>query len=86
MATLEQQEISQLKQQIYRLQAQVEYLYRHLGVTFVEDVHAGDDPKVIAALRSNNVIEAIKAYRERYDVGLAEAKSAVEEMRARLGI
>lgn len=86
MATLEMQEIMSLKGKVSRLEARLEFLYKHLGVTFVEEVHAGDDPKVIAALRSNNVIEAVKAYRERFGVGLQEAKSAVEEMRSRLGM
>jgi ribosomal protein L7/L12 len=86
MATLEQQEIYGLRQRISRLEAQVEQLYKHLGITFVEDLRAGDDPQVIAALRSNNMIEAIKYYREKNNVGLAEAKTAVEEMRSRLGI
>jgi ribosomal protein L7/L12 len=86
MATVEQQEIYGLRQRISRLEAQVDQLYKHLGITFVEDIRAGDDPKVIAALRANNMIEAIKYYREKNNVGLAEAKLAVEEMRARLGI
>lgn len=86
MATVEQQEIYGLRQRISRLEAQVDQLYKHLSITFVEDIRAGDDPKVIAALRANNMIEAIKYYREKNNVGLAEAKLAVEEMRARLGI
>ena len=86
MATLEQEEIALLKGRISRLEARLEYLYRHLGITFVEDVHTGDHPDVIAALRSNNMIGAIKIHREITGVGLAEAKSAVEAMKARLGI
>jgi len=86
MSTIEQQEISLLRQRINRLEAQVELLYRHLGITFVEDSRDTDDPRIVAALRSNNMIEAIKLYRERTNVGLAEAKSAVEAMRGRLGI
>lgn len=86
MSTIEQQEISLLRQRINRLEAQVELLYRHLGINFVEDSRDTDDPRIVAALRSNNVIEAIKLYRERTGVGLAEAKSAVEAMRGRLGI
>ena len=86
MSTIEQQEISLLRQRINRLEAQVELLYRHLGITFVEDSRDTDDPRIVAALRSNNMIEAIKLYREKTGVGLAEAKSAVEAMRGRLGI
>ena len=86
MSTLDQQDIASIRQRVIRLEAQVEYLYRHLGVTFVENSYETDDPQVIEALRSNNLIEAIKHYRERTGVGLAEAKSAVEAMRKRLGI
>ncbi|MEW6400321.1 MAG: hypothetical protein AB1649_00905 [Chloroflexota bacterium] len=86
MPTFEQEEIALLRQRIVRLEARLEYVYKHLGITFVEDIHAGDHPQVIAALRSNNLIEAIKIYRQIYNTGLAEAKNAVEEMRSRLGI
>jgi ribosomal protein L7/L12 len=91
MSTQEQQEIVLLKGRISRLEARLEYLYKHFGVTFVEDTRLTDDPKVIAALKANNVIEAIKLYRMATSTGsvtvsLEEAKMAVEEMRSRLGI
>jgi ribosomal protein L7/L12 len=86
MSTVDQEDIALLRQRIVRLEAQVDYLYRHLGVTYVENSYETDDPNVVAALRSNNMIEAIKYYRAKTGVGLAEAKSAVEAMRSRLGI
>ena len=86
MPTLDQQEISALKGRVSRLEARLEYIYQHLGVTFVEDTRLTDDPQIIEALRRNNIIEAIKYYREKTGVGLAEAKSTVEEIRTRLGI
>ncbi len=86
MPTQEQQDIASLRQRVIRLEAQVEYLYRHLGVTFIEDTRSSDNPDVVAALRSNNLIGAIKIYRDITGVGLAEAKSAVEEIKARRGI
>lgn len=86
MSTIEMQDIAALRQRIYRLEAQVEFLYRHLGVTFVEQADPGDDPRIIDALKRNNVIEAIKYYRELTDTGLAEAKAAVEKIRERRGI
>lgn len=85
MSTIEMQDIAALRQRIYRLEAQVEFLYRHLGVTFVEQADPGDDPRIIDALKRNNVIEAIKYYRELTDTGLAEAKAAVEKIRERRG-
>lgn len=91
MPNQEQQEIVLLKGRISGLEARLEYLYKHLGVTFVEDTRLTDDPKVVAALKANNLIEAIKLYRIATSTGsvtvsLEEAKMAVEEMRARLGL
>ncbi len=86
MSTVEQQEISLLRSRINRLEAQVDFLYRHLGVTFVEQNSPDDDPRILDALRKNNIIEAIKYYREINDIELAEAKAAVEAIRARRGL
>lgn len=86
MATVEQDQIYSLRSQINRLQAQIDFLYKHLNVEFIEDVNPSDDPAVIKILRGGNVMEAIKLYRERHNAGLAEAKLAVDEMRARLGL
>jgi ribosomal protein L7/L12 len=86
MATLEQQDIAALKGRITRLEARLAFLFEHLGLTFEADELAGDDPKVIEALQSNNMLEAIKAYRAAHGVGLEEAKKGIDEMRGRLGI
>lgn len=91
MATLEQEEIALLKGRISRLEAKLEFLYKHFGVTFVEDTRLTDDPKVIAALKANNMMEAIKLYRtaastSTVTVSLEDAKIAIAEMRSRLGI
>jgi hypothetical protein len=86
LPTLEQQEIASLKAHVSRLDARLEFLYRHLGVTFMEDVHPGDNPQVIAALKANNMLEAIKLYRMATNASLEQAKFAIEEMRGRLGI
>ena len=86
MSTVEQQEINLLRSRIVHLEAQVDFLYRHLGITYVENNNPDDDPRIIDALRKNNLIEAIKIYREINDIGLAEAKTAVEAIRARRGI
>jgi len=86
MPTQEQQEIAQLKGKVSRLEARLEFLYRHLDVTFVEDTRLSDDPKVIAALKANNMMEAIKLYRQATNANLEEARMGVEELRSRLGI
>ena len=86
MPTLEQQEISALKGRVSRLEARLEFLYRNLGVTFIEDTRPTDDPRIIEALKSNNLLEAIKLYRMATNASLEAARAGVEEMRARLGI
>jgi hypothetical protein len=86
MATLEQQEIAYLKGRVSRLEARLEFIYKHLGITFVEDAHPTDDPKVVAALKANNLLDAIKLYRMATNASLEEARSAIEGIRARLGI
>jgi len=86
MSTVEQQELNLLRSRIVHLEAQVDFLYRHLGVRFVEGNSPDDNPRILDALRKNNMIEAIKYYREINNIGLAEAKAAVEAIRARRGI
>jgi hypothetical protein len=86
MPTLEQQEISLLKGRVSRLEARLEFIYKHLNVTFVEDTRLSDDPKVIEALKANNITEPIKYYRIATNASLEAAKAGVEEMRSRLGI
>ena len=75
-----------MKGRISRLEARLELLHRHLDVTFVEDTRLSDDPKVIAALKSNNITEAIRICRPAMNASLEEARMGVEELRTRLGI
>jgi hypothetical protein len=86
MPSNEQEEISQLKGRLSRLEARLEFLYRHLDVTFVEDTRLADDPNVIAAIKANNMLEAIKLYRQATNASMEQAKAGIEEMRLRLGI
>jgi ribosomal protein L7/L12 len=84
MSSFEEQENALLRLRIVRLEAQVEYLYKHLNITFIEDGETPTvDVKIMQALNAHNVIEAIKLYRAKTGVGLAEAKSAVEAIMAR---
>lgn len=45
-----------------------------------------DEAKIVALLRENQFIQAIKAYREATGLGLKESKQAVEAIAARYGI
>ena len=64
---------------IRRLEAQVALLSEKLGVPFEEIGAGGGIPQEVVDLaQSGNKIQAIKLYRERTGVGLAEAKDVVD--------
>jgi ribosomal protein L7/L12 len=86
MSTIEHEENEILRSRVSRLEAEMEFLYKHFGLTFSENASPGDDPRVLDALKKNNLIEAIKVYRELTNLGLAESKTAVEEIRRRRGM
>ncbi len=78
-------ELYDLRQRIVRLEGQVEYLYKRLGINIDAEAAANDDSEVIAAIQKGDLIGAIKVYRQIYNVGLAEAKTAVENLLSRHG-
>jgi ribosomal protein L7/L12 len=67
-----------------RLERQVAYLYRHFGLDpqLAEAFPAAGEmpPEFTEALRHQNLIAAIKIYRQVTGAGLAEAKDAVERI------
>jgi hypothetical protein len=79
-----EQEVNALRARIVELEERVEFLYKHLHLDAVApgQVH----PQIIEALKRNNLIEAIKIHREIYNTGLAEAKNAVERIKANLNL
>jgi len=78
-------EILALRARVAELESRVDFLYRHLGVLYVENTSLGD-ARVIDMLKKGSKIEAIKIYREIYNCGLAEAKQAVDNLETRLGL
>ena len=64
------------RSRLQRVERKLDLILTHLGVEYTPPPKAGWQE--IAADLSRK-IEAIKAYREEHDVGLAEAKRAVEE-------
>jgi ribosomal protein L7/L12 len=81
-----EQQYIDLRNRLVRLEGQVAFLYEHLGMTFVPEEQLTDDPKIVAALKRGNLLEAIKLYREITGAGMEEAKKAIEEMQGRLGL
>jgi len=79
-------EVGVLRMRVKELESQVAFLYKHLGVTYIPEPGPEADPRIIEHVKKGNMIEAIKIYRELTDAGLAEAKSAVEQIKSKLGM
>ncbi len=76
-------EIAQLRLALARLEGKIDYLYRHLGL----DYRAAPEPYVAEAqalLRQRRDIDAIKLVRLHTNLGLAEAKQIVDELKRHL--
>ena len=78
-------ELLALRSRINELEARLEFLYNHLNITYSNNPDEANK-KVMEMLIRGNKIEAIKIYREIHNVGLAEAKQAVDGMETRLGL
>ncbi len=77
---------ARMRDRVYQLQAQVDFLYRHLGITFVPESAPSDDPRIIAELKKGNLLAAMKVHRELFGSDVDTAREAVLEIKGRLGI
>jgi hypothetical protein len=77
-------EIARLRIRINELEDRIEFLYKKLGVEYFENPRMAN-AKLAELLKRGSKLEAIKVYRELYNVGLAEAKAAVDKLEATLG-
>ena len=75
----------ELMSRIIKLEQKVSLILRQLGIDEEAVSEAPPDDEITRLLIKGNLIEAIKVYRQRTGVGLAEAKQAVEQMKAQLG-
>ncbi len=75
-----------LRDRVYQLQAQVDFLYQHLGLTFVPAEPAPEDPRIVDALKKGNVLLAMKVYRELHDCDAQTAQEAMLTLKGKLGI
>ncbi len=76
-------EIAQLRQALARLEDKIDYLYRYLNVGS-EAPQAPYVAEAQALLRQRRDIDAIKLVRLHTNLGLAEAKAIVDELKRRL--
>ena len=79
---MDQHDFDSLKARVAELEDKLKFLYDRMNIEYMdEDAVRTVNSKVRALLLKGNKIEAIKAYREIYNVGLAEAKQAIDAMR-----
>lgn len=80
-------QIQAVRERVAKLEAEMRFLYKHLGVTFVPTFELDPADKEVAEhLKKGDEIKAIAAYRTIHMVSLNEAKAAVDEIRAGLGL
>ena len=78
---MDQYDFDSLKARVAELEYRLNFVYRRLNIEYVEgDKTEAVNSKVRALLLQGNKIEAIKVYREVYNVGLAEAKHVIDSI------
>lgn len=84
----DQEEIADLKAQVAHLTRLVDELYYRSGATAPSFTASLDAPPadIVDALRAGQKITAIKLWRERTGLGLAEAKDQIDDLERRLGL
>lgn len=75
-------DLIQLRARVKELEERLKFIYDHLHIEY-SDSPDNKNAKVIELLKKGNKIGAIKVYREIYNVGLAEAKDAIDKMETR---
>lgn len=59
----------------------VSFLLAQVGTDYQDSLSTSGYPEVVELKRQGKIIEAIKAYRTRTNVGLAEAKQFVDNLK-----
>jgi len=73
-------DIESLKERIEKLESQMHYLLRSLGIESGEPPSWRPSSKVLELLASGKKIEAIKAFREASGASLKDAKMFIESL------
>lgn len=77
-------EIAQLRNRVAQLEAQLAFLYSHLGVTYAPDPDIVNQP-VIDLLKTGHYMDAMKAYLDIHKASLSIAKAAVDALNKKYG-
>lgn len=80
-------QLQSLRERVARLEAELRFIYVHLGVTYKSTFNLDPADKEVAEhLKKGDEMKAITAYRSVHTVGFNEAKAAVAEIRIGLGL
>lgn len=75
-------DLIQLRARVKELEDRLKFIYEHLRIEYTDNPDA-KNKEVIEMIKAGNKIGAIKVYREIYNVGLAEAKEAIDRIETR---
>ena len=80
-------EIRAVRERVSKLEAEMRFLYKHLGVNFVPSFELDPADKDVAEfIKKGDDLKAMQAYRAVHRVSAVEAKGAVDAIRAGLGL
>ena len=80
-------QLQSLRERVAKLEAELRFIYNHLGVTFTPTFNLDPADKEVAEhLKRGDEMKAITAYRSIHATGFNEAKAAVAEIRIGLGL
>lgn len=75
-----------LQNRINTLEEKMDYVYKHLQLTFIPKPDV-DDPRIVELIQKGKMIQAIQLYCELHpNTYLADAKRDVEEIKLRHGL
>ena len=77
--------IAALTFQVAELERKLDFVMRHLGVTYQEPGLSGALAEAAPLVKQGDKLGAIKLYQQRTGVGLLEAKEAIDALAVRLG-
>jgi ribosomal protein L7/L12 len=76
-----QNELSDIKARLERIEAQLLFLFRRLGITTQDAPAAQASPAVMELVRNNDKKGAIRAFMQETGAGLKDAKIFIESLR-----
>jgi ribosomal protein L7/L12 len=71
-------DVAALQRRVGLLEQQVKFLMEHLGVEYEPETDSRMPAEVVELIQRNNLIEAIRVYRQITGAGLQEAKIAID--------